>query len=1052
MSKNLAFRSLCVIGTILTFSILPVCAQTVLPSANAPLYVASSATRSVGVDGTKDFIGVAGTSNYSVSSDADWATVTKTTGGVNVNVARNNTGSQRTATLTFTNNDVTDNTSTNSVQISSITSNQEETTGEGTVSGFASAAIDGNESTYYHSPWKSGSTSLPITWEITLTNLSQVNQFVYVPRNLQYQRNPKDITFYYSLSASGEDWQEIGSTQLAEQFTSSQTYNFPSTIIAKRIKAVITSMWGNWVCAAELKFNNVAGSNKSEVFVVQESNVAADYGDIKANIVSGQATSTESGSPISNAFDGNSTTIWHSNWSSGYGTSFPTYVLFTFDEATDIYKMVYQGRYSDNTNGRLKQVEVYYSTSARTNLGTSGYTKIGTTSFNDVGDEQSYDFGQTYSNVRTVLLKINSSYSSGYCSIAEVNFYGANENKTPSDYTTLFKDNLCTQLKSGVGSVQIASAADVVAKRLATDILNNNYDTEYRVGTYICHRSLSSLQNELHNSHQYDRYENSTGIYMDEGESVVIIAENISGNYPVYLKVLQVDKNHPGGSATSGMELKNGVNTFTSSVDGNVYVNYYSDNYKNAPNIKLHFVYGQQNGYFKYDPAYPNDPAKSDNNEKWKKLLANAKSDVLDIVTPRLHMIAPVYALKEQCPARGSELAEKLDSLVYREWEILGYYKQGIDVSTNHQVCRPSASGVFAGAEGAYLNWSGFGSWSVPVFLPTWGIAHELGHNNQIGPFTWTGMTEVSNNVCSAWVQFALPKNPDQPFRLEDEGINCSLGWARGGRIQNFIDMDVTKTVKNVYSEAYHTTAGEDYHWQNETVYANATTDHFVALVPLWQMILYTMGDAAGYAPDAFPGMYTDMRQNFSSYNSKTSAEKRLNFFRVFCEQAQLNFIPFFEKANMFKPLNNVFIDDYTSGYMTITQSQLDQVKATVEARNYEKVPTSLVYMNAYNYKRFRDKVAINPNNLPVNSGCTATTFNGHNVIKVDNYVWEGAVGYEACDAEGNVLHATTFGLGDAVASDRYTYVIWKLSSDTETPAYIRAVGYDDSTEIIYQP
>ena len=1049
MSKNLPFRSLCVIGINLIYSILPAWAQTVLPSANAPLFVASGVTRNVGVDGTTDFIGVAGTSNYSVSSNTDWATIKKTTGGVSVNVARNNTNSQRIATLTFTNEDLSSSTSSGSVQISSLTANQEETTGEGTVSGFASAAIDGDESTYYHSPWQSGSTSMPITWEFTLTDISQVNQFVYVPRALEYQRNPKDITFYYSASASGDDWQEIGSTQLAEQFTSSQTYDFPATVTAKRIKAVITSMWGNWVCAAELQFNKVSG-NSSHVYIVQESNVAADYGDVEANIASGSATSTQSGSSIANAYDGDGTTIWHSNWTSG--TTFPTYVLFTFDEATDIYKMVYQGRYSDNTNGRLKEVEVWYSTSARTNLGTSGYTKIGTTTFSNTGDEQTYAFGQTYSGVRTVLLKINSSYSSTFCSIAEVKFYGPNENKNLSDYTSLFSDNLCTSLNSGIGATEIAAASDVVAQRLATDILNDNYDTEYRIGSYTCHRSLSSLQNVLHNSHQYDRYENSTGIYMDEGETIVVLAENIDGSYPVYLKVLQLDSSHPGGSSTSGIELQNGINTFTTSVGGNVYVNYYSDDYTNAPVVNLHFIYGRQNGYFKYDPAYPNDPAKSDDNEKWKKILANAKSEVIDIVTPRMHMLAPLYALKAQCPARGSELAEKLDSIVYREWEILGYYKQGIDVSTNHQVCRPAASGIFASTEGAYLNWGGFGEWVVPVFLPTWGIAHELGHNNQIGPFTWTGMTEVSNNVCSAWVQYALPKNLNQPFRLEDESVNCSVGSVRGGRIQNFMDMDVTKTVKTLDSDTYHTTAGDDYHWQNETEYNYANTDHFVALVPLWQMVLYTMGDAAGYAPDAFPGMYTDMRQNFSTYNALSAAEKRLNFFRVFCEQSQLNFIPFFEKANMFEPLDNVYIDDYTSGYMTITQSQLDEVRATVEAYNYEKVPASLVFMNNYNYKRFRDKVAINPNKLPVNTGCTVTTLNGHTVIKVDNYVWEGAVGYEACDAEGNVLHATTFGLGDAVASDRYTYAIWKLSGDTETPAYLRAVGYDDSTLIIYQP
>ena len=73
-------------------------------------------------------------------------------------------------------------------------------------------------------------------------------------------------------------------------------------------------------------------------------------------------------------------------------------------------------------------------------------------------------------------------------------------------------------------------------------------------------------------------------------------------------------------------------------------------------------------------------------------------------------------------------------------------------------------------------------------------------------------------------------------------------------------------------------------------------------------------------------------------------------------------------------------------------------------------------------------------------------------MVKVDNYVWQNAVGYETYDADGNLLNATIYGLGDSVASDRYTYVIWKTSNDTAQPAYIMAVGCDGTRVKCYEP
>lgn len=49
-------------------------------------------------------------------------------------------------------------------------------------------------------------------------------------------------------------------------------------------------------------------------------------------------------------------------------------------------------------------------------------------------------------------------------------------------------------------------------------------------------------------------------------------------------------------------------------------------------------------------------------------------------------------------------------------------------------------------------------------------LGHELGHVNQVRPgFKWASSSEVTNDVCSAWVQYTFTP---QRLRLEHEAVN----------------------------------------------------------------------------------------------------------------------------------------------------------------------------------------------------------------------------------------------------------------------------------------
>ena len=59
------------------------------------------------------------------------------------------------------------------------------------------------------------------------------------------------------------------------------------------------------------------------------------------------------------AFDGNTSTIWHTQWSTG-NTPYPHQLEIDFNNEFKIYEFTYQTR-QDGENGRIKDMEIYFS-------------------------------------------------------------------------------------------------------------------------------------------------------------------------------------------------------------------------------------------------------------------------------------------------------------------------------------------------------------------------------------------------------------------------------------------------------------------------------------------------------------------------------------------------------------------------------------------------------------------------------------------------------------------------------------------------------------------
>lgn len=776
----------------------------------------------------------------------------------------------------------------------------------------------------------------------------------------------------------------------------------------------------------------------TEVQVSQEANNSASeiQSDIKLKIASGQASQSQSGEGIERSFDGDMSTLYHSSYS---GTVMPVTLTYTLSAASHVDYMVYNPRQSGGSNGNFGQVKVEYATSASPNT----FVEVTTTNFGQSGSASVVQFGsEGTDDVKKVRVTVYSGYG-GFASCAEMEFYQRNL-ELQNLLSTYFDDALCTRLKDGVTDETAAGIADPYVKQLVYTLLEGDYDTAYRVGEFEAYRTLGSLSSWL-KTNNYNAYENPTGIYFTEGKPIVAFVEGV-GDDPVQLKIKNFGKaNDDEPQAESSYVLNNGVNVITPRNRGNGYVSYYTDDFATAPNVKIHFAMADVNGYF--------DLERGDTNEYWQTLLANACSDIMDMRTKRLQVAFPLARFKENCPANGVELALNQDSVIYREREIMGLVRYGTEPK-NRQFARVVWSGfMFADGVGAAAHDNSISAWMKPSRdeFEFWGIAHELGHVNQLNPgLKWVGCGETTNNIYSAWVQF---KQGSGWLRLESEvsGIGEYSGL-KGGRFNAYLENGVRQGVSWQLQEGpdYYGTEptssvvrNEDYAGHSlgtDTTVLSRNYDHFVKLTPLWQLQLYC--HQCGFSPDVYAKVMEALRKADDS--NMSNGMYQLRFIKLVCDSTGMNFLPFFEKAGMLRPIN-AYIEDYSRAWLKINQDMIDELKAYVEAQGYPLPTGEVNYISGNNWQTYADKLPLEGGAL--NEGCTKTSGR----IQVSHSVWKNAVAFETYDKDGNLLRISMQGLGGPQNSNPYTQVLWPQSL-TEKAAYIMAVGWDGTRIKCYEP
>jgi hypothetical protein len=882
-------------------------------------------------------------------------------------------------------------------------------------------AIDGDKSTMYHSNWSGG--TLPDTLDFRFVDVSRIDSMIYYPRiSGGHNGDFGNIEIWYSPTAEPSTFIKL----LDKDFGMSSTpaklaLNGANAVLnPATIRIIVKSGTGNFASCAEMEFKTTV---KPEEPVVCDPSSAVKS-DIKQAVASGTASNFQSGENIENSFDGDMSTMYHSNWNGG---GFPITLNYNFSNVDKIDYLIYHPRTSGE-NGLFKETEIWYSTTTSP----ATFIKLFDYNFNGSASSTKVNFLTSLVNPSTIRIIVKSGQGN-FASCAEMEFYKTTAFDNTS-YPAIFKDAIFSWLKPGVTQADINGMADGFYKSLAQCMFNGTYDTKFRVQQYEPYPTISTTANALKTS-TYSAFENPTGIYFEAGTTAIIFVEDAHGQ-PVSLKVSDYSSN-----SNSTYPLATGLNRITLSSKGLGYINYYTDSYATLLPVKIHIASGKINGYY--------DVARTTSTE-WKSMLMHAVTNMIDLKGKYIGMLYPVASLKQYSPNDGKELVQVYDSIVRIEQEQMGLYKYN-RVPKNHMYAEATGEdgGWYAGGKGAHFG----GGLDVTCNATKakencWGIAHELGHVNQIRPgLKWVSTTEVTNNVHSVWITYLFSTSPYNR-KLEVETINdgyyngfeTGTGFGKGnnivgGRFNAFLNNGVLKGQRWLcqYGPDAMRSSGTEPDWNN------GNGDHFVKLCVLWQLELYYQV----IHPEK-KDWYGDIAEKVRNANESGLPDGKLmlNFMKNTCDAVHEDLTDYFRKVGMLRTYDN-FMNDYSSAQLTITAADSIAVVNYVKAKGYPKPETPvLYYLSANSIIAFKNKLSVVGT---TGLGCTPVLTSANDYqkyITVDHSVWKNVAAFETY--KGNdVIRISMAGSG--YENNDKTRVYYPTNATA-----IYAVGWDGSKKLVY--
>lgn len=467
-----------------------------------------------------------------------------------------------------------------------------------------------------------------------------------------------------------------------------------------------------------------------------------------------------------------------------------------------------------------------------------------------------------------------------------------------------FTDSSCSVLKPEVTAKDLSAFQSPVLREVAEELLAGSYDKTHRAASYEAYPSPRELGEKLKLGSGFSRYENITGMFLEQGENVVFVGptggKEISLLLPDWMRKpaegVEPTKDPNGwGLRRQEIKLREGLNIFRAERAGNAYVGYFDDHAEDAPPVTVHFATGKVNGFF--------DLAKHDNKD-WARLLENAAGPIMDARGSHIQVAYPVEWLRFHTRNRGVELIRNYDTILRHHFTLCGLVKYK-KVPKNRILARVNFNYyMFRDGDGvAYLGTKNvMGMVADPDRViqgdPCWGFSHEAGHVLQLRPqITWGGMTEVSVNLFSLYTTGML----GNPSRLTEQKNFAS---AR----RNIIEAE--PRISYLQAE-----------------------DVFDRLVPFWQLHLHFTKNGV---PDFYADVMEEMRRRPDAGRGDDAILNQFQFIEICCDVTRSDLTGFFEKWGFFH-VGEIQGNDYGRFHYRITQATVDEVKARIAAKNYPK-------------------------------------------------------------------------------------------------------------------
>lgn len=611
----------------------------------------------------------------------------------------------------------------------------------------------------------------------------------------------------------------------------------------------------------------------------------AIQGDTYIKPKSGKASEFHSGEGIEASFDGNINTMYHSRW--GNATVFPVTLDYMFSNTvSQIDYAVYYPRQDEGTNGHIVEVEVWYAADG------GPMTKYRDYNFGGESSPSTVLFEPAIINPDTIRFVVKSGTGDGqstFVACAEMEFY---RKSSSFDYTTIFTDASCSELKPGV-TVGDINAIDVeFYRKLASDIFYGDYDSEFRVQEYSSYRTPDYMRN-INKSSRYGRSDGVTGIYVGDNTDLVLLVDTESRTMPG----LFVHNAEHVSNGTS-YALRKGMNKIKISRGGPLYIRYYTQTGTEPP-AKINIVNGVVNGYYDKARHTPAD---------WPRLLEKATHPLFQMKGEYVVLNFELNAFRSTAKTNGPELLDYYDAMLWAQWDFQGLVKYDKMYNTRmclfvdpnptvHMYATDYITGYSRGSQVNILDVNKLTDTTKSGDVVPWGPAHEVGHVNQTRPgFRWKGMTEVSNN-------------------LQSENILSRWGFKSRLISEKRYTAAVSQIVKapGISSYLQH-------------------SDVFCRLVPFWQLKLY-MIDVLG-KEDFYKDVYEKIRVNpdpTEGNGCSVDANCMLEFIYLVCETSGLDMTGFFTDWKFLTPAS-FDVDDYGSRPHVLSQQGVDALKARIQA------------------------------------------------------------------------------------------------------------------------